>query len=87
LRNSGFGVAAAFFLPELKPAPQQKPLEISKNILKQQQKASLFLNTAGIYICAYWSFVVLVYRRDICNPDADVCQSSTFTATNQFISL
>ncbi len=46
------GIAAAFFLPELKPAPQQKPLEISKNIFKAAAESISFLkHSRDIYLC------------------------------------
>ncbi|MDD3729737.1 MAG: MFS transporter [Endomicrobiaceae bacterium] len=46
------GIVAAFFLPELKPAPQQKPLEISKNIFKAAVENISFLKQSrDVYLC------------------------------------
>ncbi|MDD5021804.1 MAG: MFS transporter [Endomicrobiaceae bacterium] len=46
------GIIASLFLPELKPAPQQKPIIISKNFIKTTfQNLSFLKQSRDIYLC------------------------------------
>lgn len=46
------GIIASLFLPELKPAPQQKPIDISKNFIKTTfENLSFLKQSRDVYLC------------------------------------